>query len=451
MTKNFSQQLLQLNNADYFKTTKTPTKELHTQLLSVPHPGTAKDKITKYLTIILQHHKGDGDYLATFLNTKGSYERQVRIHGEEITGKVIGHHAYVNELSFLKSLYQLGIQSDEDFEETVDLWDKAKERKKRFAIRKNYTKKKTKGYQGKNFKKNFNKKTSSSYSRINIVQTTEPTIKWDTLPEKELKPQPMKWRKIKQEHNINTSPELLEIKEEEISSKINTNLSALQEEARKATKNKTIKTVQKKINHIVNPQIRDINVILNYDTITDLPWINNNRPVKERKLIHKQNLTTKEKNFWEQRMTELMELGHITEINEDEAKHIIPTFLVPKDKNSTFREILDFSYLNTFVKNISANLPTYPEIQELTEGYPHFAKIDLQKAYQRIILGKKIRPYACMRAKNGKVYSWKRLPFGLNIAPAVYQIFMERLLPLLVFILPLDLENLLRKTNLLIL
>jgi len=204
------------------------------------------------------------------------------------------------------------------------------------------------------------------------------------------------------------------------------NLEELQQAAHTAKRNKEIKKIQKRINKLVNPHITDINKVLDYDRLKDLPWLNKNRPQKYWKTDRKVKMGKKEKEFIHKRVKELENLSFVKEIEEKDAKHILPFFTVPKPGNE-FREIMDFSYLNTFVKNVSANVPGYPEICEAQQGSKYRAKIDMTKAYQRIILDEKIRPYCCFIVE-GKCYQWKRMPFGLNIAPAVYQIFIQRLI-----------------------
>lgn len=204
------------------------------------------------------------------------------------------------------------------------------------------------------------------------------------------------------------------------------NLEELQKEAYLAKNNKTITRIQKRINRLVNPNIQDINKVLNYDTITDLPWVNDKRPEKYWKKDKGVKMNPEQEKFMETRVKELVDLNFAEEINEEDAKHILPFFTVPKD-TTDFREIMDFKYFNTFVKNVSANVPGYPEIYEAQQDTKFYGKIDLTKAYQRIIIAEEIRPYLCFNFK-GKCYRWSRLPFGLNIAPAVYQIFVQRLI-----------------------
>ena len=133
------------------------------------------------------------------------------------------------------------------------------------------------------------------------------------------------------------------------------------------SKNKIIKRIQKRINKIVKPTIRDIHKCLNYDTLK-LPWISDLRPNKFWK--NNMKMTKVEHEFYHNRIKQLKELGHITEVKDlSTIKNIIPIFAISKkggsSKNDNMRDIMDFSYLNCFIKNISANLPTYNELQIL--------------------------------------------------------------------------------------
>jgi hypothetical protein len=218
----------------------------------------------------------------------------------------------------------------------------------------------------------------------------------------------------------------LSIKQQEWEKYDKMDLGELQNQAFRAKNNKEITRIQKRINRLVNPNIQDINKVLKYDTITDLPWVNDKRPEKYWKEDKKVKMNKDQEKFMEERVKELVDLSFAVEVEEKNAKHILPFFTVPKD-TTDFREIMDFKYFNTFVKNVSANVPGYPEIFEAQQGAKFYGKIDLTKAYQRIIIAEEIRPYLCFKFR-GKCYMWTRMPFGLNIAPAVYQIFVQRLI-----------------------
>ena len=71
-----------------------------------------------------------------------------------------------------------------------------------------------------------------------------------------------------------------------------------------------------------------------------------------------------------------------------------------------------------------------PKIQDLFAilgGGKKFAKLDMSQAYQQIELNETSRKYRVINTHQGRFESM-RLPFGILLAPAVFQHIMENLL-----------------------
>lgn len=196
------------------------------------------------------------------------------------------------------------------------------------------------------------------------------------------------------------------------------------------TTNKDIKIIQNAMNFQVRGRTMDLVEAMDYDVL-NLPWIDDLRDKlpfkwKDNKLGEKDC----EEWFLKDRLPMLVERKFVKEVKREEVKNIIPVFILKTTKvdgTIKYREILDFKVVNLAIKNVSAILPTYKEVVKLTKGATHFASIDLSNAYQRIIIANKDRSSLGMEIK-GRYFVWNRLPFGLNIAPAVYQLYIQNLL-----------------------
>jgi len=189
--------------------------------------------------------------------------------------------------------------------------------------------------------------------------------------------------------------------------------------------NKDIKMIQKVINDkVLDRSNLTIDKVLDYDVLR-VPWINDARPKK----FWKDNIkSTKENDEWYEkiRIPELLSNNFIEECKEEDLLHIIPTFVLKTVKTSgeiKFREIMDYSVLNLYIKNVSAILPKYDEIRQIIKDTQWYASIDCTKAYQRIKLDEELSKYSGIKVKD-KYYRCKRMMFGMNIAPAVYQMFV---------------------------
>lgn len=72
-------------------------------------------------------------------------------------------------------------------------------------------------------------------------------------------------------------------------------------------------------------------------------------------------------------------------------------------------------------------MPTSEDIFTTLAGGQTFTKLDLMSAYQQVLL--ESESCWCVKVNTHKdIYQYKRLPFGLALAPAIFQEIMEKLL-----------------------
>jgi hypothetical protein len=98
--------------------------------------------------------------------------------------------------------------------------------------------------------------------------------------------------------------------------------------------------------------------------------------------------------------------------------------------NGSIRVCIDCTPANRVTEDYDWPLPALSELRFFAKGYSWFAKVDLRSAFFRIKIPPAWRHLTAFRA-DGKTYQFRRMPFGLKTAPAVFQQFMDtRLAPL---------------------
>ncbi|GAB1597557.1 hypothetical protein Ahia01_000032200, partial [Argonauta hians] len=104
-----------------------------------------------------------------------------------------------------------------------------------------------------------------------------------------------------------------------------------------------------------------------------------------------------------------------------------PTVYV-KMRNRKIRVCADFSTgLNECVKDYSYPLPCPEEIFAKLNGGKIFAKLDFSDAYLQIKVADECAQYLTINTHKG-LFKLNRLPFGLKVAPAVFQQIMDSML-----------------------
>ena len=82
--------------------------------------------------------------------------------------------------------------------------------------------------------------------------------------------------------------------------------------------------------------------------------------------------------------------------------------------------------------NRASKLDSYPlsRIEDLftaMTGGEKFTKLDLQHAYQQLMLDDELKPYTVINTHKG-LFQYNRLPFGISSAPAIFQRTMDSLM-----------------------
>jgi hypothetical protein len=111
----------------------------------------------------------------------------------------------------------------------------------------------------------------------------------------------------------------------------------------------------------------------------------------------------------------------------DHSEWASPTVYVKK-KSKEIRVYADFSTgLNKALKEHHYPLPSPQEIFAKLAGGKYFSKIDLSDAYLQIPVDEESSKLLCINTHKG-LYKFKRLPFGVKVAPAIFQQTMDMML-----------------------
>lgn len=131
------------------------------------------------------------------------------------------------------------------------------------------------------------------------------------------------------------------------------------------------------------------------------------------------------------RLREMEDQGIIerADKNEDRITFVSPLVLVPKGNND-FRIVVDYREVNKAIIREPYPMPTLDRIwTEIPKGKGnlYFTKLDLSNAFFHVELHQKVRHYTTFMTANG-LMRFKRLPFGLSVAPEIFQKVMEKVL-----------------------
>ena len=94
-------------------------------------------------------------------------------------------------------------------------------------------------------------------------------------------------------------------------------------------------------------------------------------------------------------------------------------FEVPKRDSPKTRLVLDVSNLNHHIPPYRFKMTTISTVRETLRPHWYLASIDLRDAYWHVPIRRAFRPYLAF-SSGGKIYQFRVLPFGLNIAPRVF-------------------------------
>jgi hypothetical protein len=85
-----------------------------------------------------------------------------------------------------------------------------------------------------------------------------------------------------------------------------------------------------------------------------------------------------------------------------------------------YRLAFDYIRVNSTLKALQFPLPFIWDILEMLKGKRFIAKLDLRSGYHQFVIDEDSRSLTTFRTSKG-VYRFKRIPFGLKVAPAFFQ------------------------------
>ena len=103
--------------------------------------------------------------------------------------------------------------------------------------------------------------------------------------------------------------------------------------------------------------------------------------------------------------------------------------IVPvKKPNGKIRICGDYKVtINQYLVNPHHPMPRPDELFSKLNGGKKFSKLDLPQAYQQIVVNEQSRNFLTINTHLG-LYRYKRLPFGILAAPAIFQSVMDKVL-----------------------
>ncbi|XP_058816593.1 uncharacterized protein K02A2.6-like [Topomyia yanbarensis] len=104
-----------------------------------------------------------------------------------------------------------------------------------------------------------------------------------------------------------------------------------------------------------------------------------------------------------------------------------PLVVTPKDGGKSVRLCVDMRKANKAIFSEKHPLPTFEEIMPHLDGCKVFSKIDLVKAFHQIELAPNSREITTFVTPDA-YYRYKRLMFGMKVAPEIFQRCIERVL-----------------------
>ena len=120
----------------------------------------------------------------------------------------------------------------------------------------------------------------------------------------------------------------------------------------------------------------------------------------------------------EKHLQELVDLDIIEKV-EGPTSWVSPVVIVPKPNNK-IRLCIDMRQANRAVVRHHYPVPTIDELLRDMNGAQYFSKIDLKMGFHQFVLSEKSRDITTFNTHVG-LFRYKRLMFGINAAPEIYQ------------------------------
>ena len=129
----------------------------------------------------------------------------------------------------------------------------------------------------------------------------------------------------------------------------------------------------------------------------------------------------------EKQTQELLDAGLVEEfVGKDFPTHCSPVFLVDKKDTKTKRMVGNYVKMNRATKPHAAFIP---DIHACVEGLAKCrfkSKMDMRSGFWQVQLTPQAQALSAFIIPSGRVFKWKRMPFGLCNAPGVFQELMEK-------------------------
>ena len=101
--------------------------------------------------------------------------------------------------------------------------------------------------------------------------------------------------------------------------------------------------------------------------------------------------------------------------------------IVMVKQNGKFRMCIDYSALNKSLVGMQHPIPNIRELLDRLAGKKFLGKLDLRSGYHQFPVDSDSQHLTAFRA-GGSLYQYKRIPFGLKMAPAYFQHIMQTIL-----------------------
>lgn len=98
-----------------------------------------------------------------------------------------------------------------------------------------------------------------------------------------------------------------------------------------------------------------------------------------------------------------------------------------RKKDSTIRICVDYRRLNSYTKADAYPMPRVDELIDRVSGANYITTLDLTKGYWQVPVAKKDREKTAFTTPHG-LFQFRRMPFGLQGAPATFQRMVDKLL-----------------------
>jgi len=128
--------------------------------------------------------------------------------------------------------------------------------------------------------------------------------------------------------------------------------------------------------------------------------------------------------YFESELQELMAKDMVYEIGSA-SEWCSPLFIVHPTRHRA-RAVLDYQYVNTQLKTLQYPLVEFAQLTTRLHHARFFSKMDLRSGYHQLLLADESQALTTFQF-NGRLYRWKRLPFGISQAPVVFQSMMMQL------------------------